>query len=128
MTGQDHKSQKPFGSYQPQSRPIPERRALVRSLAKSSVTVFRQTDLVRAGVEGRLRDITVCGLGLVLPVALQVGELIELELRNEIQRLQKKASGIVRHVTPMDDGRFLVGVELRVRLTPLEVSLLKLKQ
>ncbi len=114
------------GEKEPRQRPERERRKLVRYPTKASVTVFRQSDVMRVGLPAELRDISAAGIGLVLTEPLVVGEWVDLELTNEIQRFQKKTRGIVRHSTPIGPSRFLIGIELSLRLTPLEVLLMRM--
>ncbi len=111
---------------QPTDRPEGERRLIPRFPSRSIAVVLRDSDLMRLGITGRVIDISVVGVGIVLPEPLEVGEQIKMRLKNEIQRFERETRGFVRHVTPRDDGTFQIGVSLQLRLTPFEVSLLKL--
>ena len=104
----------------------PERRLMVRYPSKASTSVIRESDVMRMGIDAVLKDISGAGLGVIMKTPLRIGEQIKLSLRNEIQRLQKETRGVVRHVTEHDDGTYDVGIELTARLTPLEVSLLRM--
>ena len=107
-------------------QPRRERRLLVRYPAKGSTTVVREADMMRVGVDAVLKDVSVAGVGIVVAEPLEVGEMVKIELVNEIQRVRKQTRGIIRHVTPHENGTYHVGVELLLRLTPLEVSLLRM--
>ena len=107
-------------------KPRRERRLLVRYPTKASTTVIRDADMMRVGMDAVLKDVSIAGVGIIVRETLEVGEMVKIELVNQIQRLEKQTRGIVRHVTPQDDGTYHVGVELLLRLTPLEVSLLRM--
>ncbi|NOX54244.1 MAG: PilZ domain-containing protein [Planctomycetes bacterium] len=107
-------------------KPRRERRLLVRYPVKASTTLVRESDMMRIGMDAVLKDVSIAGIGIVVREPLEVGEMVKIELVNQIQRLEKETRGIVRHVTPRDDGTYHVGVELLLRLTPLEVSLLRM--
>lgn len=104
----------------------PERRLMVRYPAKASTFVIRETDMMRSGLEAQLKDVSAGGLGVTMRVHLEPNEQIKLTLTNEVQRITKDTRGVVRHVTQQDDGTYYVGIELRARLTPLEVMLLRM--
>ena len=103
-----------------------ERRVSQRRLSKASARLIRETDAMRDGFIVRLADISMTGISIVTNVALEVDEHVKLELSNPVQRVEKQTRGVVRHVTPRDDGKFAVGLELATRLSPLEVSLFKM--
>lgn len=106
--------------------PLPERRFMLRYPSRGAAVVLRDNDVMRLGIEGKLRDISSNGVGLLMPEPLTVGESIKVVLRNEIQKIERKVRGVVRHVTQQPDGRYLIGLELYCRLTPLDVSLLRM--
>ena len=108
------------------SPPKSERRFMVRYPAKASTLIIRESDVMRSGLEAQLKDVSSSGLGIDMHVPLQVDERIKIQLSNEIQRIKKETRGYVRHVTPNDDGTYHIGIELTARLTPLEVSLLRM--
>ncbi|HUG90752.1 MAG TPA: PilZ domain-containing protein [Planctomycetaceae bacterium] len=104
----------------------PDHRRTVRLRSKSRVLVVRDTDALRSGLEGALVDVSCEGLGFVLGVPLERGEQIKIRVRNDVQRFEKEVRGIVRRVAADDEqGGHLIGVELRSRLTPLDVSMLR---
>lgn len=113
---------------------VGERRFLVRYPSRCQAIVERDTDAMRIGIEARIADVTATGIGLSMREPLQVDETVKLQLRNEIQRFSREVRGTVRHVTllPNPDpdseapGEYRVGIELITRLTPLEVSLLRM--
>lgn len=99
---------------------------MVRYPAKSSTLVICESDMMRSGIEARLRNVSATGLGLVTASPLTPDESVKVILSNDIQRVRKETRGTVRHVTARDDGAFQIGIELMARLTPLEVSLLRM--
>ncbi len=104
----------------------PERRVSQRRFSKASARLIRETDAMRDGFVVRISDISMTGISIVTDVALEVHEHVKLELSNPVQRFEKQTRGVVRHVSAGDDGTFAVGLELATRLSPLEVSLLKM--
>lgn len=106
-----------------------DRRASERHSSHGQATLYREMDFMRGGTVGSLHDIAVMGLGLLFDedaVLPDVGERVKIRLRNDVQRVDREVRGVVKHITQVLDGSYLVGVELTLRLTPLEVSLLKM--
>jgi hypothetical protein len=109
------------------SRPDPPPSRGYTSLG-SRALVIRETDAMRDGVRGMLRDVSMAKLVVGLPAELPPGEQIKIRLRNLVQRFRKEARGVVRNIEP-DKQRadeYLIEVDLYTRLTPLEVSLLRM--
>lgn len=104
----------------------PERRFMIRYPSRSGAVVVRDTDKMRSGIEATLHDLSTAGLGILITTSLETNEQVKVRLENTIQRFEKEVRGAVRHCTPNVDGRYYVGIELFTRLTPLEVSLLKM--
>ena len=105
---------------------IPERRFMIRYPSTGGATVVRDTDKMRSGLEAALHDVSTTGVGIHMEAMLEIGEQVKLRLRNDVQRFEKEVRGTVRHCTPIAGNRNLVGIELLTRLTPLEVSLLRM--
>lgn len=101
-----------------------ERRVTPRRSGSASALIIRESDTMRFGIKGELKDISATGLGLIMETALNPQEQIKIQLTNVIQRVEKEVRGAVRHSTLQEDGTYRVGIELSSRLTPLEVSLL----
>ena len=108
------------------AKPAVERRFLVRYPSNAGAVVIRDSDFMRSGIDGRVRNVSLGGLGLDLPEPLQLNEQVKIQLRNDVQRFQKEVRGVVRHVTYLQEGVVRVGIELLLRLTPLEVGLLRM--
>ncbi len=102
-----------------------DRRFMVRYPSKAGATIIRESDMMRAGIPAELVDVTVAGLGIRCPEELPADEAVQIKLFNQIQRFEKDTRGIIKHCTPHGD-EFRIGVELILRLTPLEVSLLRM--
>lgn len=104
-----------------------DRRGNTRYRARAKATIYRDTDAMRTGSPADTHDISVGGLGLLMKESPpDLDEVIKIRLVNEIQRFDREVRGYVRHVTKTDDDFYRIGVELLTRLTPLEVSLLRL--
>ncbi len=94
----------------------------------SRALVIRDSDAMRNGIRGMVRDVATNKLIVRLPQVLPANEQIQLRLRNFVQRFRKEARGVVRGHTPDPKvpDNYLIEVELYTRLTPLEVSLLRM--
>lgn len=102
-----------------------ERRRYVRYPARGSVTLFRANDKMRLGLATELWDAAIEGISIISSTALPVGEMLQMTVRNDLQRFVKKLRGQVRWCESRPDGKFRVGVELFLRLTGGEIGLLK---
>lgn len=102
-----------------------DRRFMVRYPSKAGATIIRESDMMRAGIPARLVDVTSAGLGITCSQPLPADEAIQINLFNQVQRFSKDTRGIIKHCTEVEDGH-RIGVELLLRLTPLEVSMLKM--
>jgi hypothetical protein len=101
------------------------RRRNVRLQSKSRVVVIRDTDAMRTGVHGSLLDVSCEDLGFVIDVPLEMGEQVKIRVRNDVQRFEKEVRGVVRRIRGDEYAGYSTGVELRCRLTPLDVSMLR---
>ena len=102
-----------------------DRRFMVRYPSKAGATIIRESDMMRGGIAGRLTDVTAAGVGLRCGLELPMDETVKIQLQNDVQRFHKEVRGIIRHCTSVDE-EFQIGIELLNRLTPLEVSLLRM--
>ena len=103
-----------------------ERRILVRYPCSAGAIIIRETDFMRLGIDARVRNVSLGGLGIDAEEPLELNEQVKIQLRNDIQRFEKEVRGIVRHVTYLEEGVIRIGIELLLRLTPLEVSMLRM--
>lgn len=101
-----------------------ERRVTPRLEARGVARIIRDDDAMRVGVEGKLRDVSAIGVGVDLPIELDLCEHVKIRLINDVQRFHCEVRGVVRHVTAVGD-RFHIGFDLFTRLTPRQVYLLK---
>ncbi len=108
-------------------KPKPKRSLGYVSLG-SRALIIRDTDAMRDGIRGMVREVSMNKLTVGLPEALPMNEQIKIKLRNLIQRFRKDARGVIRHIEPDKERQeeFLIEIELYTRLTPLEVSLLRM--
>jgi|GEM_PF-1859542 len=107
-----------------------ERRCVPRFYARAVATIYRDNDAMRKGIPCTLHDISIAGIGLNVEeeeLDLRLMEPVKVRLQNDVQRFDKEVRGIVRHISVLYDGMYRVGIELGCRLTPLEVSLLKVR-
>jgi hypothetical protein len=58
--------------------------------------------------------------------ALQVDEQLKIRLKNVVQRCEKEVRGVVRKATRGADGTMTIEIDLFTRLTPIEVSMLRM--
>ena len=97
-----------------------------RSPGEPRAAIYRDGDVMRWGIEGDLDDVSISAIGKILDDPMDLGEQIKVTLINDLQKVRKEVRGVVRQVTRLDDGRHQIDVELFTRLTPLEISLLKM--
>jgi PilZ domain len=122
-----------FDSYETDEQDDPatltdDRRTTPRFCARAIATIYRDCDTMRKGIPVKLHNISVAGLGLTVEDAeLELLEQVKVRLQNDVQRFDREVRGIVRHISALNDGTFRLGIELTSRLTPLEVSLLKVR-
>jgi hypothetical protein len=105
-------------------QPGRERRLMPRHPSKAVARIFRESDAMRLGIAGRVINVSVGGLAIRLESELELGEQIKIEIRNDLQRFQKQVRGVIRHTRKAAGSGVVAGIELYLRLTPLEVSLL----
>jgi hypothetical protein len=113
--------------HDPSSLATEERRSVPRFAARAVATIYRDSDAMRTGIPGTLHDVSIAGLGVdVNEISVELMEQVKIRLQNDVQRFDREVRGVVRHISPLEDGQYRVGIELMARLTPLEVSLLKI--
>lgn len=103
----------------------PEGNKLPRSLARSEATIILENDPMRWGKPAKIYDLSTGRIGLQSEFEPELNEMLKVRLKNDIQKIERQVRGIVREVTPVDDGLFRIQIELFARLTPLDVLLLK---
>lgn len=108
------------------AQPPFDRRKMYRYRGRAQARILRDDDRMRTGVASELLDISPTGLGIKTRCELKLGEQVKLVLTNEIQRIECETRGIVRHLTQLEDGACHVGLELFTRLTPMQVSQLRM--
>jgi hypothetical protein len=94
--------------------------------ASSTGLVIREADRMRTGIEAVVLDVSTGFLSLWTSSRFTLDEQIKIRLRNVVQRFEKEARGLVKKIDSNEDGSTIVGVELLTRLSPLEVSMLKM--
>ena len=126
MTQHTPSSDQPKSNASPEEHAAKPRGRTPRSPGVPKAAIYRDTDVMRWGIEGELAEVGISGIVLVLDEPMNLGEQIKITLINDLQKVRKEVRGAVRQVTLLDDGRHQVAVELFTRLTPLEMSLLKM--
>jgi hypothetical protein len=109
--------------------PIPaaqEPKARSRRTASTTARVIREMDMMRAGIDAVLREVSAGQLVLEGPPGLKLQDQIKIKLQHVVQRLEKEVRGLVRRIEPIDAQSERITVELFTRLTPVEVGVLKM--
>jgi hypothetical protein len=94
--------------------------------ASTTARVIREMDMMRAGYDALLRGVSASQLVLEGPPGLSPQDQIKIKLRHVVQRFEKEVRGLVRTIEPLDGQIERITVELFTRLTPIEVSVLKM--
>lgn len=122
-----------MGAAVPEPDPVPEGpqapKKTVTPAARKRGTVAQivlESDMMRSGSDALLLDISTGFLTLRSPGKFAPDDQIKIRLRNDVQRCQKETRGTIRTVDTSEDGSSTFVVELFTRLTPLEVSMLKM--
>jgi hypothetical protein len=97
-----------------------------RRKASTTAQITREGDMMRAGVDGVLIDMSIESVTLEAHGKFAPGDQLKIRLQNIVQRCEKEVRGAVRKAEPAVEGSMLVTIELFTRLTPLEMSLLKM--
>lgn len=104
----------------------PERRFMLHYPAAASTLILRESDVMRVGVESQLKEVSATHITVSVGDAFADNERVQIDLTNEIQRFKKRTRGSVSQCDPLADGQHLVRIDLQLRLSPLEVILLKM--
>ena len=81
---------------------------------------------MRAGYDAVLRGVSASQLILEGPPGLNLQDQIKIRLHHVVQRFDKEVRGLVRQIEPIGGQLERITVELFTRLTPIEVSVLKM--
>ncbi|HXY33202.1 MAG TPA: hypothetical protein VEI07_03180 [Planctomycetaceae bacterium] len=92
----------------------------------TTARIIRETDMMRAGHDAVLRGVSASELVLEGPPGLNLQDQIKIKLHHVVQRFDKEVRGLVRRIEPIDAQFERITVELFTRLTPIEVSVLKM--
>ncbi|GAB4156321.1 MAG: hypothetical protein Tsb009_33270 [Planctomycetaceae bacterium] len=103
----------------------PDHSGIPTPLVRAKARILLDTDLMRTGIPAHIFELSTGWLGLQLGTVIPVGEMIKIELRNEIQRIERTVRGAVREQVPFKENLHRIRVELFSRLTPYDVLLLK---
>jgi len=106
----------------PAKQPSPQ----AQPSASTTARIIREMDMMRAGYDAVLRGISTSQLILEGPPGLNPQDQIKIKLHHVVQRFDKEVRGLVRTVEPIDAQLERITVELFTRLTPIEVSVLKM--
>jgi hypothetical protein len=97
-----------------------------RKSASATAKVIREMDMMRAGLDAVVRSVTATQLVLEGAPGLKLQDQLKVRLHHVVQRFDKEVRGLVRQIEPIDADSERVTVELFTRLTPVEVSVLKM--
>jgi hypothetical protein len=97
-----------------------------RRSASATAQIVREMDMMRSGLEAVLRAVSATQLVLESGPGLRAQDQIKIRLHHIVQRFEKEVRGLVRQVEPIDANTERITIELFTRLTPVEVSVLKM--
>jgi hypothetical protein len=97
-----------------------------RRSASATAQIVREMDMMRSGLEAVLRAVSATQLVLEGSPGLKVQDQIKIRLHHVVQRFEKEVRGLVRQIEPIDANAERITIELVTRLTPVEVSVLKM--
>ncbi len=98
----------------------------VRPTSSTTARVIREADMMRGGYDAALRGVSASNLVLEGPPGLKLQDQIKIKLHHVVQRFDKEVRGLVRQIEPIDANTERIKVDLFTRLTPIEVSVLKM--
>jgi hypothetical protein len=116
-------------SAEPNPEPAPPTKASGTPSSKSAsatARIIRESDMMRAGYDAVLREVAAEKLVLEGPPGLALQDQLKIKLHHLVQRFDKEVRGLVRQIEPVDAQTERITVELFTRLTPVEVSVLKM--
>jgi hypothetical protein len=97
-----------------------------KPIASTTARIIREQDMMRAGYDAVLRGVSASQLILEGPPGLNLQDQIKIRLHHVVQRFDKEVRGLVRQIEPIGGQLERITVELFTRLTPIEVSVLKM--
>ena len=97
-----------------------------RQTASATARIVREMDMMRAGHDAVLRGVSASQLVLEGPPGLNLQDQIKIKLHHVVQRFEKEVRGLVRQIEPIDAQSERITVDLFTRMTPIEVSVLKM--
>ena len=106
--------------------PVPAQPSPAKRTSGATAHIIREMDMMRAGIDAVLREVSAGQLVLEVPPGLKLQDQIKVKLHHIVQRFEKEVRGLVRQVEPIDAQTERVTVELFTRLTPVEVGVLKM--
>jgi hypothetical protein len=110
----------------PEPAPPPKPSPNAKLTASTTARIIREMDMMRAGYDAVLRGVSASQLILEGPPGLSPQDQIKIKLHHVVQRFEKEVRGLVRTIEPLDSHLERITVELFTRLTPIEVSVLKM--
>lgn len=111
----------------PEGAPAPQDPGTRREpKASTTAKIMRENDLMRLTIDARVLDISAAFVSLRAANGFHVSDQVKIQLQNIVQRIEKEVRGRVRLIEPCNDGTADLSVDLFTRLTPLEVSMLKM--
>jgi hypothetical protein len=93
--------------------------------ANCRASILRDDDKMRLGISAAIKTAATQTLVLSTMVPHTVGEAVRVECENVLMRFRKRVEGTVTESTAQSDGVFLVTIDLRLRLTPNDVRMLR---
>ncbi len=107
-------------------KPLPSERRRAKRYPLKLETVYRPTstssiDLWRSA---KIRNISIRGIGLLLPRPFEAGAVLEIELENSAQSFFRILQVRVIHMNPMRGSSWAAGCAFTRKLTPKELQAL----
>jgi hypothetical protein len=96
--------------------PLSERRASSRSRWPRATACCAVADRTNASWLAHIRDLSTLGVGLVLPVRVEAGTLLEIELKNLSNGFERAVQARVIHVRQAPEGEWLLGCAFTAEL------------
>lgn|SRR5262249_20769599 len=101
-------------------RRVPRRRAVRLECSRTSTCRVQTLSFSRKGI---VKDISPIGISLIVHAALRTGMFLDVSLLGDDEKsFSQPLLARVRHVTPQDDGTWLVGCSSVKKLSKQELS------
>jgi|GEM_PF-448873 len=94
-------------------------------IGRAFTRVYRDSDVMRQGIEAEFLALSSFAIQVRLPFPLVLHEPVQLRFTNDAQRFAFEVRGLVQWVSGPYDGRYHVRVELCTALRPSDIAALR---